>query len=84
MRDEPRVIEIDIRKEKMSNDLIDLNAKAARQGIEGHEKRIVDLENELLTIRRQQQTLIDMVTKLQNANNLALQKVRGTGATSTS
>ena len=62
--------------------IININAQAARQGIEGHEERIVELENQIRHIVNQQQTLINMVTELQKANTLALQQLRGRGSTS--
>ena len=63
------------------SDLADRNATATRQGLEDHEQRIVDLENQLLTIRGQLQTMHNLFIQLQQSNNLALQKLVGTGAT---
>ena len=66
----------------MNERLVNINAKAARQGLESHEQRIVELENQVATFRGQVQTLIGLVQQLQTTNNLALQKLVGTGATS--
>ena len=64
------------------SDLVNRNAEAAKQGFEDHETRIVQLENDNAALRGQMQTLINMVTQLQQTNNLALAKLAGTGATS--
>ena len=64
------------------SDLIDMNAEATKQGLEAMEKRIQQLETDLLTMRNQYQTIVNLVTQLQQTNNLALAKLTGTGATS--
>lgn len=58
------------------------NAQAARQGLEGHEERIQELEAEILHIRNLAQTLINEVNQLKQTNNMALAKLVGTGSTS--
>jgi hypothetical protein len=60
---------------------MDRNAKAARQGLDAHEKRILELETQVKTLINKHQTLINLVTQLQQTNALALQKVRGHGPT---
>ena len=66
----------------MSDRVIEINTAATKQGLEGHETRIVDLESQILAMRNEVQTLIGMMQKLQIANTLALQELRGTGPTS--
>lgn len=63
------------------SDLENRNAEATRQALEDQEARIQVLETDILSIRNQCQTLINLVTELQQANTLALAQMRGTGAT---
>ncbi len=58
-----------------------MNAKATKQGLEEMEHRIQELESQAIHMTNQMQTLINLVTQLQQSNNLALAKLRGTGPT---
>jgi len=57
------------------------NTAAIKQALESHEKRMVDLENQILTLTGHVQTAINMVNQLQQTNTLALQQLYGTGGT---
>ncbi len=61
--------------------IININAAATKQGLEGHEERIVELETQVATMKNLVQTLINQMTQLQQANNLALAQLRGHGST---
>ena len=63
------------------SDLVNMNAAATRQGLEGLEERIRVLETEVMTLKNHNQTLLGLMSQLQQTNNLALAKLRGTGAT---
>ena len=61
--------------------VIKINAQAAKQGFDGHESRIVELENQVSAMKALIQTLNGQMIALQQANTLALQQLRGTGPT---
>ncbi len=63
-------------------DIININAEATRQGFQELEARVRRLETTVMTLEKQNQTLINLVGELQRNNNLALAQLRGTGATS--
>lgn len=60
----------------------DINAKAQREALENFELRILELETRVQTLTGQTQTLINLMTQLQQSNALALQKILGSGSTS--
>lgn len=63
------------------SDLVNRNAEATKQGLEGHEARLQQIEAQMQTFTNQVQTLINLVAQLQQSNNMALQKLRGGGPT---
>ena len=65
----------------MSDSLNQRNAEAARQQLEDHEKRMVDLEKRVNTLVNEIMTVRNHMQQLQQSNTLALQKLVGTGAT---
>ena len=64
------------------SDLDDRNAESTKQSFEEYEKRLQGLEGDIMVLKNQQQTLINLVGELTQTNNLALAKLYGTGATS--
>lgn len=61
--------------------LIDMNANAARQGFQNHEERLVVAERQIVELTNMVQTLLNKQVQLEQTNNLALQKLVGTGPT---
>lgn len=64
------------------SDLEDRNAEALEIGLVELESRLRALEQEVLVSRNNQQTILNLISELQKSNTLALQQMRGTGATS--
>ena len=63
------------------SDLENRNAEAVKIALELYEKRLCALETKVMTLTNHNQTLMNLMNQLQRTNTLALQKVRGHGAT---
>ena len=62
-------------------DLQNNNARAQREAIEAFEKKMREHNVEISTLKNQVQTLTNLVGEIQQSNNLALAKLRGSGST---
>lgn len=78
---ESRISKLESNSHMNLSEIVNRNAAAFQSAIDEFEKRISALEEGHLRTSNQVQTLIGMVTQLQQTNNLALAQLRGTGAT---